>query len=140
MKENNGRGRRKKLVRKLIIIIASFAILIGLLTILGFGRNEGKLLREATANMGKKNPLNDPRKQLKQQSWREEMRDQFLDKDESEVLEMILSAEIHLVDLHVDQGEVVRSPPNSYEGVYGSFCQLDFSIHKKDPSSGEYKN
>ena len=68
------------------------------------------------------------------------MHDQFLDKDEAQVLEMILSAEIHLVDLHVEQEEVMRSPPNSYAGVYGSFCQLDFSIHKKDPSSGEYQN
>ena len=133
MKENNGKGRRKKLMGKLIMIISSFAILIGFLTILGFGRSQDKLLRNAAATMVQKN---DPRKQ----AWREEMHDQFLDKDESQVLEMILSAEIHLVDLHVEQEEVIRSPPNSYAGVYGSFCQLDFSIHKKDPSSGEYQN
>jgi hypothetical protein len=139
MKENNGKGRRKKLMGKLIMIISSFAILIGLLTMLGFGRSKSKLLRTKTiANMVKKqnNPLYDSRNN--KPAWREDIHDQFLDKEESEVLEMILSAEIHLVDLHVDQEEVRRSPPNSYAGVYGSFCQLDFSIHKKDPSSGEY--
>lgn len=118
---------------KLIIVISSFAVLIGFLTILGFGRSKDTLLRNAAATMIKK-------KDQRQQGWREDMHDQFLDKDESQVLEMILSAEIHLVDLHVDQDEVMRSPPNSYAGVYGSFCQLDFSIHKKDPSSGEYQN
>jgi hypothetical protein len=138
MKENNGKGRRKKLMGKLIMIISSFAILIGLLTMLGFGRSKSKLLRTKTiANMVKKsNPSYDSRNN--KPAWREDIHDQFLDKEESEVLEMILSAEIHLVDLHVDQEEVRRSPPNSYAGVYGSFCQLDFSIHKKDPSSGEY--
>ena len=58
----------------------------------------------------------------------------------AEILEKILSAQYNLVDLHVVEDEVLRSPANSYAGVYGSFCELDFSQHKEDPSSGTYGN
>jgi hypothetical protein len=137
MKGNNGKGHRKKLMGKLIMIVSSFAILIGFLTIIGYGRSKGKLLRKAAADTVISHKKNSRPQFQQQQGWREDMQDQFLGKDEFEVLEMILSADIHLVDLHVDQEEVMRSPSNSYAGVYGSFCQLDFSIHKKDPSSGK---
>lgn len=55
---------------------------------------------------------------------------------EAEMLEQILEAEIHLVDLEVVEEELLRAHPSSYAGVYGHFCELNFELHKEDPAAG----
>ena len=140
MKENNGRGARRKLIRRLTFIIAPFVVLFGFLTLIGFGRFRRQQLRSAVqgekyghAGLGGGGGGGGLGAST---SWKQKLQKQFVRAKESDVLEQILSAQLHLVDLHIEQAEVARSPSDSYEGVYGSFCQVDFSLHKKDPSRG----
>ena len=52
-------------------------------------------------------------------------------------LDLILSASIHLIDIQVEESEVgAFDNDHTYAGVYGTFCELDFSLQKQDPSSG----
>ena len=55
-------------------------------------------------------------------------------------LDQILSGELHLVEIRVEETELeaaLTSAENvaSYDGVYGTFCKLNWSLHKNDPSS-----
>jgi hypothetical protein len=72
--------------------------------------------------------------------FREDLYHQFETKDEIALLEDILEARIHLVEIVGIEEEVVRAPKHSYNGVYGRFCRLNFAVHKENPSSGEYSN
>jgi hypothetical protein len=141
MKENNGKGARRKVTRQLAIVIFAFILLIAFLTFFGSGgaRRGSKLRTEANrwAQRGDtKQKL--ARNQGEPEQWQEKMRNQFDFLSEPQVLELILSAEIHLVDLHVNKEQLLRAPTNSYAGVYGNFCKLDFAPHKQDPSTGMY--
>ena len=52
-------------------------------------------------------------------------------------LDLILSASVHLIDIQVEESNVGASDnDHTYAGVYGTFCELDFSLQKQDPSSG----
>lgn len=69
-------------------------------------------------------------------------------------LQRILNAEVHLMELNIMHDELqhhinthqfdnendgekeeYKSHLPTYDGIYGSFCTLDWSLHKKDPSS-----
>ena len=60
-----------------------------------------------------------------------------VDLDDFAHLEPLLSAEVHLVDITMDFGTMNRASEKTYAGISAEFCQLDWAIHKKDPSSGE---
>jgi hypothetical protein len=70
--------------------------------------------------------------------YRHDLIQQFESEEEIKYLEDILNAKIHLMDVYAVQEELERSPANSYSGVYGSFCKLNFQAHKDNPSSGTY--
>jgi len=58
------------------------------------------------------------------------------DKSPSSPLQILLSAKVHLIDIHTDPRNVPRlTDDNTYAGVDGIFCQLDFSQQREDPSS-----
>lgn len=61
-----------------------------------------------------------------------------VDLDDRESLDLILSASINLVAIDTVAGEL-KATGDSYSGVYGEFCSLNFGIHKSDPSSGTYR-
>ena len=50
--------------------------------------------------------------------------------------EFILSGKLNLIDIRVNRNEMARAPAGSYNGVYGTFCRLNFAAHKADPSGG----
>jgi hypothetical protein len=69
-------------------------------------------------------------------------------------LQRILNAEVHLIELTIMHEELLKHMNThqfdnendgdqeeskdhlpSYDGIYGSFCTLEWSLHKKDPSS-----
>ena len=56
--------------------------------------------------------------------------------DEAQVLQDVLAAKLQLIDLMVVEEELLRAPPNSYAGVYGKFCNIDWTLRKRDPSAG----
>jgi hypothetical protein len=157
MKENNGRAARRRLQRQLCIIIAVFAVLIVVLTILGVG-NDGRVVpvtrenldhirrqsAEFIRNRKHGGPLSSKANNQQQQhrldpkggSAAAEF-DEIV--DEAEIMERILTARYNLVDLHIVESEVRSAPSHTYAGVYGTFCELDFSQHKRDPSSGTFR-
>lgn len=51
-------------------------------------------------------------------------------------LHRILNAQVHLIELRVHSDEVERNKRSqtSYSGVYGTFCRLNWSLHKSNPS------
>lgn len=57
-------------------------------------------------------------------------------RDEDDVLQDIIDAKLHLVDLKIIDEELEAAPRNSYAGIYGSFCKLNWEMHKRDPSAG----
>jgi hypothetical protein len=70
--------------------------------------------------------------------FREDLYHQFETKDEIALLDDVLEARIHLIAIIGIEEEVVRAPKHTYNGVYGSFCRLNFAVHKENPSSGTY--
>lgn len=72
--------------------------------------------------------------------FRQELFEQLETKDEIALLKDVLEAKLNLVEIVGIEEEVVRSPKNSYNGVYGRFCRLNFAVHKENPSNGESTN
>ena len=50
-------------------------------------------------------------------------------------IEMVLNGKLNLVKI---EGTPTLSQDGSYDGVVGSFCQVNFALHKEDPSSCKY--
>ena len=50
-------------------------------------------------------------------------------------IEMVLNGKLNLVKI---DGTPTLSQDGSYDGVVGSFCQVNFALHKEDPSSCTY--
>ena len=152
LKENDGRAARRKLNRQLLIVFTFCVTLVVVLTFLGglggSSSSNGNKLRRASAEFVDRVQDRLPNgggRRRRPHPMNGRGRDDTDDggsyqEDKAEILEKILSAQYNLVDLHVVEDEVLRSPANSYAGVYGSFCELDFSQHKEDPSSGTYGN
>jgi hypothetical protein len=48
-------------------------------------------------------------------------------------LHLIISGQVQLQDIRIGRG-IQNSLENDYEDVTGYFCELDWSLHKNDPS------
>ena len=139
MKENDGRGaRRKKLKRMRWLggVCVALSLALFLLTLLS------RRSSTATSSRSLKGQEHRLRRKPALSQWGENamrFRDQMKDQqeNEAEILQMALDAEIHLIDLFVVEEEMLSAPKNSYEGVYGKFCRLDWQLHKNNPSEGE---
>jgi hypothetical protein len=57
--------------------------------------------------------------------------------DHADIVNDILAAQLNLVNILAPESSQVRfnDEENTYTGVYGDFCQLNFGAHKQDPSS-----
>lgn len=60
--------------------------------------------------------------------------------DHADIVNDILAAQLNLVNILAPESSQVRfnDEENTYTGVYGDFCQLNFGAHKQDPSSGMF--
>ncbi|KAL3940825.1 MAG: hypothetical protein SGARI_000826 [Bacillariaceae sp.] len=72
--------------------------------------------------------------------FRQDLLQQAESRDEVQMLEDILEGRLNLVDIMSIDEELERSPEHSYAGVYGSFCKLNFAVHKANPSSDGCEN
>ena len=120
MKENNGRGARRQLLKKIAIVLAIFLSLVGALMVMGGFGGESIRLRQSLRRMQKQ----------RQKQRISAIADEY-------GVQRIMAAEMHLINIDVDPRALKRSDPNDYEGVIGIFCELNFQAHKDDPSSGE---
>lgn len=135
MKGNNGRGARKRLTRQLFFIIGGFLALLFVLSVLGVGTT--KQLRDTPLSNNQDRSaqiLQEDQEQATEHQF--DMARQFTERGEGKLMEEVLSGRLHLVELYSVREELIRSPSNTYAGVYGKFCRLNWALHKKDPSAG----
>ena len=132
MKENDGQAARRILVKKLGVVLMVFMILIGFLYMID-QRYEG--IHGGSAQGAARQSLFNKLRQRHRTNYEFqrniEMRPEYT---------LILSAELTLVDIEIVRRELQRSSTfheeESYAGVYGIFCKVNFAVHKKDPSAG----
>ena len=53
---------------------------------------------------------------------------------QEERINLVVSGKVHLVDLRISKSGIQKKESSSYQGVMGVFCELDWSLHKADPS------
>ena len=122
MKENNGHAARRKLLKKLGIVLCAFFCFMGALVMV-----ETKYYTDDTG--GKRQSLfNKIRRARGPISFSPPVSKKYAH---------ILAADLHLINIDADYRELRRSPSGDYEGVYGTFCKLNFQVHKEDPSSSK---
>lgn len=130
MKENDGRAARRQSTQKLLTGVGLAAVALLLLMVLGrrggdeTTRSNGARLLRDTSNYQKI-------KQLHRSHHNS-------DEDDAQVMKQVLAGDLQLMDMTVKEQELIRAPPNSYAGVYGKFCKLDWSRRKRDPSAGAW--
>ena len=152
MKENNGRARRDQLTRKLCPVFLVFFSVIGAL----FALEHGIIPMEEQADdydgRQHKNLWHKLRKHQKRGNDFAILRAErnpptagspslLVNVNDDKKLRWeynrVLAADVHLIDIQVTSDRDLRhAPDNSYDGIMGIFCQLDFSKHKEDPSAG----
>jgi hypothetical protein len=125
MKENDGQGARRKLGRKLAAVLTVFLILIGFLFII-----DQRYEKMRGGKDGARQSLFNKLRQRQRNRIEIETRPEYM---------RILSAELTLVDIEIVRRELQQpSSKAAYAGVYGVFCQVNFGVHKRDPSTGTY--
>lgn len=124
MKENNGNAARRKLTKKLSIVLSIFSLLIGSLVIADTKYAD--------------NPMGGRRQSLFNKIRGAKRGGGSVRTPVSKEFSRILAADLHLIEIDSDSRELRRSPADSYGGVYGTFCKLNFKAHKEDPSSSKY--
>ncbi len=143
------------------MILAVLAVF-GIFVFLAMLRQRSSMMQQTTDSkfpMTKKRNLDGRKIELNKLSVPESIRDEISKHD----LQQILNANVHLVDVHVDYSELRRHLKNnqfsnendgteeeegggggeesdtgsfpSYNGIYGTFCTLDWQLHKDDPST-----
>jgi hypothetical protein len=141
MKENNGRGaaQRRLVLRKLAIvgsvILATFLFVCVQLASSSSGASD---LERLDSNKWTRSTSTNHRHLKRTQRPNDAMISPtlFAHGITRENLNLILNAKVHLVDLHMDLVELRRDLSNEpYAGIYGTFCRVDWPLHKADPST-----
>lgn len=167
-KENNGKAARRRATKKFVLVAMCALLLTGAVLLcfrgsggidrlrfgipmngelprrLGLGGNNNKHRhsRRRHHSKGEVPPAfdetgMDPHDVAER--YRQELMDQFDGaQDEIALLEDVVEARIHLVEIVGLEEEIIRAPKSSYAGVYGRFCRLNFAVHKENPSSGTF--
>lgn len=140
LKENNGRGARRKMARRVVVIVT-----VSLLSVVIF-------LAIGPSNSSSNHHSSKRRQQLSQhlrslanraaevvpmyRTKKDKSGERSSDSDSDQhVLNDIVQGKLHLIDIRTDVSALSTSHNSEYSGVYGSFCRLNWSIHKKDPSA-----
>jgi hypothetical protein len=146
MKGNSGRGARQKVGQQLRWLCGGCLGLVVVLMVLGRGTGTGGSINPKQLCENQRQRLRQAAQGAAQSIWEASqatqdqakelqsgLSNQFARKYEGELLELVvLNAKIHLIDLTVVEEELLRAPPNSYFGVYGSLCKLDWKLHKQE--------
>jgi hypothetical protein len=156
MKENNGRAARRKQARRMIWLAGGSLTVCALILWLSSSssssfnsnnsnnsiNNNKKQLRDTPTSRARQSLLNPQVTAASEKGakFRKDLTAQFFDHDEGELLQDVLTGKLHLIDIEVVEEDLLRAPANSYAGVYGVFCKLEWELHKKDPSAGTYQN
>ena len=161
MKENNGRAvaARRWRIRKMILAMLAMFVTIVFVTLL---RRSSMIQTTGRISLlTKKRSLNSDSHNRKIELNKVTVPKSIRDVVSKHDLQQMLSANVHLVDIEVDYTELRRHIKNnqfsnendgateeeqgdgsdgsnsfpSYNGIYGTFCTLDWALHKNDPST-----
>jgi hypothetical protein len=128
MKENDGRASRRKTTRRFLYGVGLVAVALAVIMLRTHWADDDPATNARLLRQARKHAM------LK----RHNQRNQDNDMDKAQVIKGVLAGELHLIDLTVEENELIRAPSNSYAGVYGKFCELDWSRRKVDPSAGRW--
>ena len=130
MKGNDGRAARRRSIKRILVGISTVFLVLLVRYIITTTQKETTTKLSMLRN-GAKDSVN------KAREFRKELEHSYANEhDEGQLLQQILEAKIHLVDLEVVEEELMQAHPSTYAGVYGHFCQLNFAAHKHDTSAG----
>jgi hypothetical protein len=121
-KENNGRAARRKTARKICISCAALvAMLLLVYVVHPFNRNKRQ---SSTIHL-------DPSKITAQDD--PDVKRSLI--ATSDLTKQIEDGSVQIIDIYVDNAQLTASKPGTYRGVYAKFCQLNWHVHKQDPSA-----
>ena len=145
MKENDGRGARRQMQTNLcsilvITILASTAVITVIRSWFVHSNNN-----KSTLTSGETRLYNETVIRLddlpRVRGDRPIIRAALSPEAQQSALDRILRGELHLVQIQVVDEELKESLLSSrssyssaYDGVYGTFCEVEWSLHKHDPS------
>ena len=149
LKENNGRAAARRWRIRTVMLLMMVAI--GATVFVSLRINHASLQPKVHSSTDQRHLVhhNQHDKAEKRPRAPRSIRDVVSKRD----LKRILNAEVHLVELRIVHEELLNHLNSlqfdnendgkeegehhlpSYAGIYGSFCTLDWSLHKKDPSS-----
>lgn len=163
MKENNGHAARRLLWNRVAwsIIGLGCLLLSGTILLVVSGdidtststkskastnqeeQRQAQLRRKASRAANRRNNLNhDTNEQQHQHQQQHGIAPAALLGISSAELDDILSARVHLIDLSIEAHELLRAMDADedknvlhYAGVYGTFCRINWSLHKTNPST-----
>lgn len=120
IKGNDGTARRRHLVVKILCVVGVCSGTI-LFKVMGWGFNNRVVTKHHLTE-----EFVDKSRSVKDF--------QGSSKSEIQKIELILSAKVHLIGLSI-QRSFYKDDQRSYKGVIGTFCRIDWSKHKQNPSS-----
>lgn len=132
MKENNGKGRKPRDSRRILLlsVVGSVLLAVFLLFRDDHHRSRGSSSSSPHRSAVLKSSLSTEQRRALEKQQLETL------KNESPTLQDILLAKQHLVEVHVqDPQALARAPVGSYAGIVAEFCVIDWAIHKEDPAS-----
>mmetsp|Transcript_2589 Transcript_2589/g.3882 ORF Transcript_2589/g.3882 Transcript_2589/m.3882 type:complete len:454 (+) Transcript_2589:45-1406(+) len=124
IKGNRGKARIRRQVHRIAIVLATCAAIIALYELSGKGSSKRKHIRR------KEHLKHDPIQRRHDQI-------NYAGLAEREMISLVVSGKVHLVNIRISRSGVEEADDGSgsYAGVRGVFCQLNWALHKSDPSS-----
>jgi hypothetical protein len=155
LKENNGRAAARRWRIRTIMLTMMFAV--GTIVFVSLRVHQPSSTQEQQSKMNsssQQRTLNHHRQDSDSASTKRKVPRSVREAISKKELQRILNAEVHLIELNIVHAELQRHLNThqfdhendgeqeenkdhlpSYDGIYGTFCTLDWSLHKKDPSS-----
>jgi hypothetical protein len=154
-KGNDGKGARRRVTRQLLFAVGCVVIFsVGFFCLSdqqkkketnssegSRGLRDSKGLQKRKGRPGRDRGAADADQEMdpheREVRYRRYLIDQFESPEEElELLDDVLNGKLHLINIELVEKEMERASEDSYAGVYGSFCELNFAVHKANPSSG----
>ena len=121
MKENNGKAANKRLWKKISAIVSITFFIIGVVSIVDSSSRTGSTDEKGGGGRGIRR---------RKASWRKHKSKEeggARNGNDGSQEQRVLDASVHLVDVSLSP-EALSSSNAHYEGVYGTFCPIDWSV------------
>jgi len=145
VKGNSGKAARSRLLKRLLVVVVLCASIIAICESFGYGRlwksrrNRAKPHQHRDRledSMGDDTIRNESRSREKGLRQRRRMmkRINYDNLTEEQKINLIVTGQVQLKDISIGNG-IMSAEEHSYKDVTGHFCQINWSLHKEEPSS-----